>query len=143
MGLPLELPPLRDRENDIVILAKFFTDQFCKENKMNKKSISSEAQQKLLQYPFPGNVRELKSVMELAVVMADEDTIEASHLTLNTNGSVMNLLNHEISLKEYTQQIIQHYLDKYDHDVLLVAKKLDIGKSTIYRMLQNNELTVK
>jgi two-component system response regulator AtoC len=143
MGLPLELPPLRDRENDILILAKFFTDQFCKENKMNKKTISSEAQQKLLQYPFPGNVRELKSVMELAVVMADEDTIDASHLTLNTNGTVTNLLNHEISLKEYNQQIIQHYLDKYDHDVLLVAKKLDIGKSTIYRMLQNNELVVK
>ena len=143
MGLPLELPPLRDRESDILILAKFFTDQFCKENKMNKKTISAEAQQKLLQYAFPGNVRELKSVMELAVVMADEETIEASHLTLNTNGTVMNLLNHEISLKEYTQQIIQHYLDKYDHDVLLVAKKLDIGKSTIYRMLQNNELVVK
>jgi two-component system, NtrC family, response regulator AtoC len=46
----------------------------------------------------------------------------------------------EISLREYERQIIQHYLDKYNRDVLLVARKLDIGKSTIYRMIQNGEL---
>jgi transcriptional regulator with PAS, ATPase and Fis domain len=46
----------------------------------------------------------------------------------------------EIPLREYERQIIQHYLDKYNRDVLLVAKKLDIGKSTIYRMIQNGEL---
>lgn len=142
-GLPIELPPLRERGNDILILAKHFTDQFCKENKLSKKNISSEAQQKLLQYSFPGNIRELKSIMELAVVMADEDSIEPSHITLNSYGSSANILNQEITLKEYTTQIIQHYLDKYDSDILLVARKLDVGKSTIYRMIQTNELTVK
>lgn len=142
-GLPIELPPLRERGNDILILAKHFTDQFCKENKLSKKSISSEAQQKLMQYSFPGNIRELKSIMELAVVMADEDSIDPTHITLNSYGSETNILNKEITLKEYTTQIIQHYLDKYDSDVLLVARKLDVGKSTIYRMIQTNELMVK
>lgn len=142
-GLPIELPPLRERGNDILILAKHFTDQFCKENKLPKKSISSEAQQKLMQYSFPGNIRELKSIMELAVVMADEDSIDPAHITLNSYGSETNILNKEITLKEYTTQIIQHYLDKYDSDVLLVARKLDVGKSTIYRMIQTNELMVK
>ena len=60
----------------------------------------------------------------------------------NSSGSISNLLGQETSLKEYTNQIIQHYLDKYDSDVLLVAKKLDIGKSTIYRMLKNDELVL-
>lgn len=81
--------------------------------------------------------------MELAVVMADEEIIEPGHITLNNSGSLSNLLSEEITLKAYTSQIIQHYLDKYNSDVLLVAKKLDIGKSTIYRMLQNNELVQK
>jgi transcriptional regulator with PAS, ATPase and Fis domain len=52
-------------------------------------------------------------------------------------------LNVERSLKEYEIDIIQHYLDKYDKDVLLVAKKLDVGKSTIYRMIQAGELRTK
>lgn len=140
IGLPVELPPLRERGSDILILAKHFTDQFCKENKMPKKTLSPEAQHKLLQYGYPGNVRELKAIMELAVVMVDEEVIGPSHLTFNSSGSVSTLLNRETTLKEYTNQIIQHYLDKYSADVLLVAKKLDIGKSTIYRMLQNNEV---
>src|ERR1700755_3020749 len=59
IGLPISLPPLRERGNDILILSKFFIDAFCKENKLEKKTLSPEAQQKLLQYPFPGNVREL------------------------------------------------------------------------------------
>ena len=143
IGLPIELPPLRDRGNDILILAKHFIDQFCKENKLEKKTLSSEAQQKVLQYAYPGNVRELKSVMELAVVMADEEVIEAHHITLSSPATMTNLLSQEFTLKQYTNQIIQYYLDKYDSDVLLVAKKLGIGKSTIYRMLQNSELVLK
>jgi two-component system response regulator AtoC len=143
IGLPIMLPPLRERGNDIAILAKNFVDAFCKENKINRKSISSEAQQKLIAYPFPGNVRELKSIMELAVVMSDEESILPEHITLNSSTSINDLLNRETTLKEFESQIIQHYLDKYNKDVLLVARKLDIGKSTIYRMIQNGELKSK
>jgi two-component system response regulator AtoC len=143
IGLPVQLPPLRERGSDVCILAKHFTDGFCKENKLPKKVISSEAQQKLLQYSFPGNVRELKSIMELAVVMADDETILPDHITYNTTSSIADLLSKEITLKEFETQLLQHYLDKYDRDVLLVAKKLDVGKSTIYRMVQLGELKIK
>jgi two-component system response regulator AtoC len=138
--LPIQLPPLRERGNDIIILAKHFMDLFCKENNTDKKMLSPEAQQKLMNYAFPGNVRELRSVMELAVVMADGETILPEHITVNVNATVNDLMSKERTLKEYELQIIQHYLDKYDKDVLLVAKKLDIGKSTIYRMIQAGEL---
>jgi two-component system, NtrC family, response regulator AtoC len=140
IGLPINVPPLRERGNDIVILAKHFIDLFCKDNNVGRKTLSPEAQQKLLQYSFPGNVRELKSVVELAVVMADEEMIQPEHININTSATISDLLNKEKSLKEYEIQIIQHYLDKYDKDVLLVAKKLDVGKSTIYRMIQAGEL---
>jgi len=143
IGLPIYLPPLRDRGNDIIILAKHFMDGFCKENGSDKKSISSDAQQKLLSYPFPGNVRELKSVMELSVVLSDGETVLPEHISVNATASLNNLMSNEKSLKEYETQIIQHFLDKYDKDVLLVAKKLDVGKSTLYRMIQAGELKTK
>lgn len=143
IGLPISLPPLRERGNDILVLSKHFMDLFCKENNLPKKSLSQEAQQKLLAYAFPGNVRELKSIIELAVVMTDEEVVSPEHITINTNAAVNDLLNTERSLKEYEIDIIQHYLDKYDKDVLLVAKKLDVGKSTIYRMIQAGELRTK
>ncbi|RYF92074.1 MAG: sigma-54-dependent Fis family transcriptional regulator, partial [Chitinophagaceae bacterium] len=103
----------------------------------------ADAQQKLMSYAFPGNVRELKSVMELACVMTDGDIVTAENISINTSAKVADLMNKERSLKEYEIQIIQHYLDKYDKDVLLVAKKLDVGKSTIYRMIQAGELKAK
>lgn len=143
IGLPINIPPLRERGNDIIILAKHFMDLFCKENGLPKKMLSEEAQQKLLAYPFPGNVRELRSVMELSVVMSDEESILPAHLSLNTTSSMNGMLTQEKTLKQYEIDIIQHYIDKYDKDVLLVAKKLDVGKSTIYRMIQAGEIVNK
>ncbi len=140
LGLPIELPPLRERGNDIILLAKYFVDEFCKENDMEPKSISDEAKKVLLAYHFPGNIRELKAVMELACVMTNRDVIKPNHLNMNVDDSVQNLLANEKTLEEYNNEIIKHFLNKYNHNVRLVASKLGIGKSTIYRMLQNKTL---
>ena len=140
LGLPIELPPLKDRGNDIILLAKFFVDEFCRENEMEQKEISDEAKKMLLSYHFPGNIRELKAVMELACVMTNRSVIKASHLNLNIDNNVQNLLATEKTMEEYNQEIIKHFLNKYNHNVRLVATKLDVGKSTIYRMLQNKEI---
>ncbi|QGY43021.1 response regulator [Maribellus comscasis] len=140
LGLPIELPPLRERGNDIILLAKYFVDEFCKENEMEPKSISDEAKKMLLTYHFPGNIRELKAVMELACVMTNRDVIKPSHLNMNVDDSVQNLLANEKTLEEYNNEIIKHFLNKYNQNVRLVASKLGIGKSTIYRMLQKKTL---
>lgn len=143
LGLPIELPPLRDREGDIIIISKHFIEEYARENRVNKLSLSPQAQKKLLNYPFPGNIRELKAVMELACVMAENDTIQDDNIIFNNARNMTDLLSKEMTLREYDNTIVQNYLDKYDSNVLLVAKKLDIGKSTIYRMIQNNEVTIK
>jgi two-component system response regulator AtoC len=140
LGLPIELPPLRERGNDIILLAKFFVDEFCRENDMEPKEISEEARRLLLSYHFPGNIRELKAIMELACVMTNRNIIKANHLNMNIDNSVQNLLATEKTIEEYNQEIIKHFLNKYNHNVRLVASKLDVGKSTIYRMLQNKEI---
>jgi DNA-binding NtrC family response regulator len=140
LGLPIEIPPLRFRGNDILILAKTFVDEFCKENKMSKLEISGKAQEKLMKYPFPGNVRELKAIMELACVMTNSESIDEDHISFNSTNAKSDFLLDEDSLEGYVKKIIKFYLQKYNNNVMVVAKKLDIGKSTIYRMLKNNEL---
>ncbi len=140
LGLPIELPPLRLRGNDILLLAKFFLDDFCKENKIGKKAISSEAQEKLLKYPFPGNVRELKAIIELAAVMTNEDIIDTNDITFSASNVRSDFLLEEDTLQGYTRKIITYFLQKYNNNVMMVAKKLDIGKSTIYRMIKNKEI---
>ncbi len=139
LGLPVWLPPLRNRENDILIIAKHFLQQFCIENDMDTMFLSKEAQDKLLSYHWPGNVRELKSTIDLAAVMANETEIQAEDIKFNSviRDDTFNYEN--LSLKEYNFKIIKHYLDKYNDNVLEVAKRLDIGKSTIYRYLKEME----
>ena len=143
LGLPIEIPPLRNRGSDIILLAVFFVDEFCKENGFNKKSISANAQKKLLSYNYPGNVRELKATMELAVVMSNTDMIEDTDINFgsSTNGSSKNFFSEELSMCEYERMIVNHFLSKYDNNVRLVAQKLDIGKSKIYMMLKDTQDT--
>ncbi len=136
LGLPIHLPPLRDRENDIVLLARHFLKEFAKENEITAHNISNETKEKLLKYSFPGNVRELKSIIELAAVMADGPDIVPEDITFGSIRNEKNLMVEEMTLKHYTHKIISYYLEKYDDNVLLVADKLDIGKSTIYRYIQ-------
>lgn len=138
LGLPIVLPPLRDRGNDIIILAKHFVDEFCRENGQKTKIISAETKNTLLHYPFPGNVRELKSVMELSCVMSNSNVIEEEHLHLISHDMANNFLLSEKTLDEYEQEIIYHFLNKYNRNVNQVAEKLKIGKSTIYRLLKES-----
>jgi DNA-binding NtrC family response regulator len=85
----------------------------------------------------------LKSLIELAAVMSDGISIEEKDLNVEIMGGVSSLLAEENTLREYELKIIKHFMEKYDNDVLMVAKKLDVGKSTIYRMIQNGELKQK
>jgi two-component system, NtrC family, response regulator AtoC len=142
VGLPLTLPPLRERKEDILLITQHFLAAYCKENKVQDIRISPAAREKLVNYPYPGNVRELKSVVELAAVMSENNVLEPEDITFLSGNtqSVDAVLNTELTLREYTRMIIRHYLKKYDDNVLLVAEKLDIGKSTIYKMLQTGEI---
>jgi len=138
-GLPIELPPLRERGNDILILANHFTEKFCTENEMPLKKLSQNAQQKLLGYPFPGNIRELKSVVELAVTLSESVTVEPEDIILDPGNPLSEVMNEELTLKQYELKIIKAMLRKHDNDIKTVATRLDIGISTIYRLLREEK----
>jgi two-component system response regulator AtoC len=93
-------------------------------------------------HAFPGNIRELKSVIELACVLSEGNDINEEHLNVMSQNVMTDFIMKDITLKEFNNKLIQYYLDKYNYDVLKVAKKLDIGKSTIYRMIQNKDVVV-
>jgi DNA-binding NtrC family response regulator len=140
IGLPIELPPLRDRGSDILILAKHFSEDFTKDNQIGELKFSGEAKEKLLTYNFPGNVRELKAIVDLACVMCNGIEIEAEDITYPAIKADEHFIVVEKTLREYDCDIIKYFLDKYNNNVMLVAKKLDIGKSTIYKMIKQNEI---
>lgn len=136
IGMPIELPPLRERENDVLLLCKFFIEKFAEENKSKVVLLSHEAAQKLKRYNFPGNVRELKSIIDLAIVLSNGKEIMGNDITFNTLKNDELFATTEKTLKEYTTDIISFYLKKYNNNVQKVSEKLDIGKSTLYNMLQ-------
>ncbi len=139
LGLPIELPPLRDRGNDILILARHFMGNFCKENNIPLRKLSEQAQKKLLNYSFPGNVRELKSLVELAVTLSVKEEIEASDFVLDSGDPGDTFTGADLTLRESELRIIKSTLTKCNNDIGLTAKKLDIGISTIYRILKEEK----
>jgi DNA-binding NtrC family response regulator len=139
LGLPIELPPLRDRGNDILILARHFVENFCSENNIPLKRLGLSAQNKLMGYSFPGNIRELKSLIELAVTLSIKEEIEASDFALDQGDSFSGLSGGDMTLREYELKIIKATMKRFNDDIGQTAKKLDIGVSTIYRLLKEEK----
>jgi two-component system, NtrC family, response regulator AtoC len=138
-GLHIELPPLRSRGNDVVLLAKHFIHEFCDENGIPAKNLSKSAVDKLLAYSFPGNIRELKSVMELAITLADNEEITSENIILENEMLMSDITEQELTLKEYNLRILKKYLGKYNNNTALVAEKLGIGVATVYRMMKKSK----
>ncbi len=139
LGLPIELPPLRERANDILILARHFIGKFCEENNIRLKKLSVQSQKKLMNHPFPGNVRELKSIVELAVTLSVKDEIEPDDLIVDRGDPLSGMVTDNLTLREYEIKIIKATLKKNNNDIRLAAEKLDIGISTIYRILKEEK----
>jgi DNA-binding NtrC family response regulator len=139
LGLPIQLPSLKERKNDVLILAEHFLEGFCKENNLERLTLTQAAKKKLMKYTFPGNVRELKAVIELGAVLTNSSEIDEENIVFNAANSEPDLFSKEMTLKEYTEKIIFHFLEKYDNNVIKVAEKLDIGKSTIYNLLKSKK----
>lgn len=144
VGLPITLPPLRDRGQDIAILATHFVADFAKENGMGTPKISKQAFEKLLVHQWPGNVRELKAVMDLAVVMSDGKVVMAENI------GTRSILGHQVvtntptdapvTLDQHIALIVKKALDEHQGNVVNAAQQLGVGKSTIYRMLKGGKL---
>jgi two-component system, NtrC family, response regulator AtoC len=140
LGVTIELPPLRSRGKDILVLAHYFLHQFAKNNKLKPKELSSAAKKALLQYPFPGNVRELKAMMDTGFVLSDSDIIDSHDIPFSNDPELQMNYNPDMTLEEYTLGIIQQKLIRCKYNVQETANQLDIGKSTIYRFIKEGKI---
>lgn len=138
-GLPIHLPPLRERDNDAILLAKNFITNFCKENQIPTKQLEDDARVKIMSYNWPGNIRELKSVIELSVVMSDTDEITAEDITIHPKEMLPELMLNDLTMRGYEIAIVKQYMKRYNNNTKMVADKLDIGQTTVYRLLKEDE----
>lgn len=136
MGFPIELPPLRSRGQDVLVLAKHFINLFCSENKVPVKVLTEEAKNKLLSYHYPGNIRELKSVIEFAIVIGSGKEITAEDISFISDELSPENINQELTMRQYELKILAAFLKKYNNDVKVVAEKLQLGQATVYRMIK-------
>jgi DNA-binding NtrC family response regulator len=127
----IEIPPLRERGNDIAILAEFFLKKYgYKYNKPNLK-INQPANEKLLKYSWPGNIRELQHSVEKAVILNDTSVLKPDDFYLHHTNSITN--NDTIAtLKEIEKKMIQQALDKNNGNFSAAAEQLGITRQTLY-----------
>jgi two-component system response regulator HydG len=129
----LYIPPLRDREEDIGVLVDFFVTYFRRERGRPQLKLSDAARAKLLAYRWPGNVRQLRNVIDSAVVLADEDEIMPRDLGLRDSGG--DQLD-SLQIDVWEKKLILEALRRCDGNVPDAAKLLAIGRATLYRKIE-------
>lgn len=140
--IPIHLPPLRERKDDILGLANYFLERFCEENLKRKKQFSPSAQSCLLDYPWPGNIRELANTIERAVVMHSSENLEASHLSLDPTAPALLIVPtpNLSTLAEVEKQHIVETLSRFNHNRTRAAEALGINVRTLRNKLNQYRL---
>lgn len=134
--IPILLPPLRERKEDIIPLAEHFIERTCRENHLSKKTLSKEAKKKLEGYQWPGNVRELANVIERAIVMDQSKVVQEDHLYLDRHMG--NSITGK-TLQELEKQLIIETLEAHENRTA-VAEKLGISVKVLRDKLQEHNL---
>jgi transcriptional regulator with PAS, ATPase and Fis domain len=135
--IQIELPPLRDRGNDIFILAEFFLKKYAyKYNKPSLK-INQQAHDKLLKYSWPGNIRELQHTIEKAVILSESTILKPDDLYLKNNNSISSY-NSFSTLQEMEKKMIQQALENNNGNFTAAADQLGITRQTLYNRFKKS-----
>ena len=143
--IPIFLPPLRERKEDIVILANHFIESFNKEFNKKIKGLSAAAEKMLTDYSWPGNIRELKNVVERAIILGGEDSLMLEHLPMEIAAqsavpasgqtTVFKLPPEGVDIEEVEKELIRQSLEVSDGNQSKAAKMLNLGIDAFrYRM---------
>jgi DNA-binding NtrC family response regulator len=133
--IEIRLPPLRERREDIPLLAMHFLNQHAQRYRKHLQGFEDAALQRLLSHPWPGNVRELDHSVERAVLMTQCDKVRAVDLGLNPGREPASRLD-EMSLEEVERVLIQKALARFEGNVSRAADALGLSRSALYRRLQ-------
>jgi DNA-binding NtrC family response regulator len=137
--IQIELPPLRERGNDIVILAEFFLSKFTFKYKKPVIRLNQQAIEKLLSYSWPGNIRELQHTIEKAVILSDSSVLKPEDLYLKLPSSFSGSGTTFASLDEMEKQMIMQALEKNSGNFTAAAEQLGITRQTLYNRLKKQK----
>nr|HDM59204.1 sigma-54-dependent Fis family transcriptional regulator [Bacillota bacterium] len=145
--IPIVVPPLKERLEDIPLLADYFAKQFCKEYGMKTKQFSREAIELLQSYSWPGNVRELRNIVERTIIMTTNREISAQQIPDLMQKSTGHIaIAREVPLKRARQQFekeyIVYHLQQNDWGVSATARQLGIDKSSLYKKMRDYGIAV-
>jgi len=130
----IHLPPLRERKEDIPVLAMHFLSQYASRYRRQVKGLDSAALHALLQYSWPGNVRELEHTMERAVLMCRADQLQTADLGLASRVQAQNL--EELSLEAVESILIRKALQRFQGNVSQAAEALGLSRGALYRRME-------
>ena len=134
--IEVKVPPLRERQEDIPLLAKHFLREQCLRYRKSTLDFEPEAMQALTQHSWPGNVRELSHAVERSVLMARGESIKAGDLGLHENGSNLEQQLEDLTLDQTERHLIKKALAKFDGNANLAANALGLSRSAFYRRLE-------
>ncbi len=148
--VPINSPPLRQRKDDIPILVESFIESYARENGTRKKEVSSEAMAALRAYDWPGNIREIKNMMERLMIMCSSDTIEVSDLPQNIQSPTSKTafkMESGMTLKQVKENVEREFivstLKKNGWNVSKAAKDLDVDRTNLHKKINYYGLSVK
>lgn len=136
--IPVVLPPLRSKKNDIPLLVKHFLDKISETHHGKVPDFSQDALSVMMQYNFPGNVRELENAVQYAIVRSRGKTIMPEHLPMEFSGMNSDFTSKRGPAKKLTLESVEEALGKAGGNKSKAARILGVGRATLYRFFDEN-----
>ena len=134
--IQITIPPLRERGTDIALLANYFLNKYTDKYEKPKLKLPDKTLEKLIEYRWPGNIRELSHAIERAVILSDKDTLIPADFFFNNEQSINEFSNNPISLDEAEKILISNSIKRNKGNLSGVARELNIGRQTLYRKME-------
>ena len=149
-SFPINIPPLRQRRGDILVLAQHFLDTFNKKLGKSIKGFSKKAIKLIYEYNWPGNIREMENTVERCMIIAEKDIIDVDDLpqhikasessgSVELNGALFGDDN-IVPFEKLKEESIRHALKVTNGNIVEAAKKLQLGRATIYRLMERYKI---
>lgn len=136
----ITIPPLRQRGDDIILLAEYFTDIYARKYSKGAIQLDKGAKQKLLSYHFPGNVRELQYAIERAVIMVESDILTEDDIIFSALENKEPDLSFDTNLTLMEKNTIQRVVEKHNGNITRAARELGLTRTALYRRLSKYDM---
>ena len=143
--ITVHLPALRERREDIPLLVRHFADLQCKQNGLPKVDFTPDAMEYLQRLPYPGNIRELKNLVERTLLVSGKDTLDADDFKAQYIQPAETTASQNLSgltLEEVERQHILQALEQYDNNLTQVATALGLSRPALYRRLEKHNIVI-